>query len=341
MSDPEAAWARLRSLIPFAQPRAPRRKARPLKFASVEQTSTSRVAGWLSSFLAAFFRGSRKSEAGRGPKLPEIDATDCAIVAPPATPVGRPIALSVVVLRPEQGVRPKEGDASAAVGGLRRTFRRLEIDVERGAEMRFRLELPGLGITSRSESLIWQGAPAVVRFDLSVPLDVPPGALHGVVFADLDTVPVGLIKFTLDVVAAGAWPSEPEPRGDFAYPFRRAFISYAPSDRPEVLKRAQMLAPLGIDFYRDVFNREPGERWEDRFRRYVDECDLFLLFWSRAARRSETVLKEVQYARERRKSDMFGRPEIRPVHLESPPLLDAPPEISELGLQDGLPYFVR
>lgn len=311
-----------------------------MKSASVQEAPPSKGKA-LGSLLGSLFRGSRKREAG--PRLPEIDSVDCVVVAPPAAPAGQPIVFRVVAVRPEQGIRLKEGETGSAAR-LRRAFRRLEVDVEHGAELRFRLDLPGLELKSSSDSLVWQGAPAVIRLAVSVPPDLPSGAVHGVVRADLDTVPVGLIKVALEVVAAGAWVSPPEPRGDFAYPFRRAFISFAPSDRPEVLKRAQMLASLGIDFCREVFNREPEGRWEQQFHRYVDECDLFLLFWSRAALRSGTVLKELTYALERRKKDMFGRPEIRPVHLETPPFLDAPPEIAEineLGLGDGLAYFIR
>jgi len=61
-------------------------------------------------------------------------------------------------------------------------------------------------------------------------------------------------------------------------------------DRDKVLTRVQMLTAVGIRYFQDVLNLDPGDRWERQIYRRIDECDLFLRFWSSAARESEQTV---------------------------------------------------
>jgi hypothetical protein len=65
--------------------------------------------------------------------------------------------------------------------------------------------------------------------------------------------------------------------------YTQAFVSYASSDRTKVLERVEMLHAQGIKYFQDVLGLEPGARWAQELYRHIDECDLFLLFWSTAA----------------------------------------------------------
>jgi hypothetical protein len=123
--------------------------------------------------------------------------------------------------------------------------------------------------------------------------------------------------------------------GDSADRYTQAFVSYASQDRPKVLPRVQMLGTVGIHFFQDVLDLDPGDRWEQKLYTHIDRCDLFLLFWSRAASQSEWVLREVRYALSRR-----SPPEIRPVIIEGPPIVPPPPELAHLHFNDRLIYFM-
>jgi hypothetical protein len=327
--------------VPAGAPRLPRRKPRPGYAGgktALRSSYEESPARFLSSLRSLFRRRGR--EPAREAK-PQIDAVDCTVVAPPIAAPGQKIQLQVYVHRPEQGAMAANATSeldAAAVG----RFRRLEIDVERGAALRFRLEMPGLVVEDAAQELIWPGSPAAAQFAIGVPDQSAGTAVNGTAHVDLDTVPIGLVKFRLDVVAgAEVGKQRSEPRGEVAYPFRKAFISFATSDRADVFKRAQMLTQLQIDFFRDVLNLEPRDRWAKGLYQHIDECDLFLLFWSSAARRSEWVLKEARYAVERAARDTFGRPEIRPVLLEGPPFAEPPADLAGLHFDDGLRYFVR
>jgi hypothetical protein len=123
--------------------------------------------------------------------------------------------------------------------------------------------------------------------------------------------------------------------------YNRAFISYASADRDEVLKRTQMLDRVHIEFFQDLLSLDPGQRWERQLYREIDRCDVFFLFWSSAAKKSEWVLKEVQYAMARNGGDEEKPPEILPVVIEGPPPAEAPPELAHLHLNDRMIYFMQ
>jgi hypothetical protein len=192
------------------------------------------------------------------------------------------------------------------------------------------------------QHLVWNGEPESVQFEVRVPENRKPGTVIGTLTISHDSIPLGHIKFKLTVVAAQEQPRSrtAEEVGLSAHRYRKAFISYASADRAEVLKRVQMLRQVGIDFFQDLLDLEPGSRWEKELYRHIDESDLFLLFWSRAARESDWVLKEVRYALQRKGDDHLAAPEIKPVVIEGPPPPAPPQELAHLHFNDYLIYFI-
>jgi hypothetical protein len=326
----EAATPGIHVPIPAAPPRLPRRSPRPRPVAGIEtgRGSDEVPTGFLSG-LRSLFR--RRSKGAR--KVPSVllDPVDCSVFAPAEAAAGESILMQVFAHRPEQGDPSAGPGRGFDSGSLRGGFRRLEIDVEQGAELRFYLDLHGLVVDEASRDLVWTGSPGVVEFHVSLPAGAARGTVPGTVHADLDGIPIGVIRFKLDVLGGeeAGKQRRPQPRGDFAFPFRKAYIACASSDRMEVLRRVQILTPLRIEFFQEALNLEPAARWEKQLYRYIDDCDLFLLFWSSAAKRSEWILREARYALERAARDPFGRPEIRPLLLESA-AVEPPPDLAHL-----------
>ena len=321
--------------IPAAPPRLPRRRPRPRPVAGTEtgRGADEMPTGFFSGLRSLFRR--RSKGAGKVPSV-LLDPVDCSVFAPAEAAAGETIVMQVFAHRPEQG-DPSGGPARRFdSGSLRGGFRRLEIDVEQGAVLRFYLDLPGLVVDEASRDLVWTGSPGAVEFHVALPAGAARGTVPGTVHADLDGIPIGVIRFKLDVLGAeeAGKQRRPQPRGDFAFPFRKAYIACASSDRMEVLRRVQILTPLRIEFFQEALNLEPAARWEKQLYRYIDDCDLFLLFWSSAAKRSEWILREARYALERAARDPFGRPEIRPLILESAPV-EPPPDLAHLFFHGG------
>ena len=98
-----------------------------------------------------------------------------------------------------------------------------------------------------------------------------------------------------------------------------------------------MLNALRLSYFQDILSLDPGDRWEHQLYRHIDSADLFLLFWSSAARESEWVSKEVRYALARKGSN-DAPPEIMPVVIEEP-WPPPPPELAHLHFGDHLLYI--
>ena len=101
-----------------------------------------------------------------------------------------------------------------------------------------------------------------------------------------------------------------------------------------------MLESLKIRYFQDVLSLDPGDRWQQQLYRHIDKCDLFLLFWSTAARDSQWVMKEVDYALARKQGDDLSPPEIKPVIIEGPPPVPPPPALAHLHFNDRVIYFL-
>jgi hypothetical protein len=130
------------------------------------------------------------------------------------------------------------------------------------------------------------------------------------------------------------------PAGVSARRYRQAFISYSSSDRQEVLKRLNALRLGGVRYFQEILKLEPGDRREQKIYHHIDKSDLFLLFWSSNAKKSEWVLKEVRHALERKRGDESAPPEIVPVIIEDPPVPTPIDELSHLHFNDYLIYFM-
>jgi len=77
-----------------------------------------------------------------------------------------------------------------------------------------------------------------------------------------------------------------------------------------------------------------GVKWESSIYDFIDQSDVFYLFWSKAASESQWVKNEIAYALKRKHGDETAPPEIKPVPLDDP--RDAPPpdELKDLHFND-------
>jgi hypothetical protein len=92
----------------------------------------------------------------------------------------------------------------------------------------------------------------------------------------------------------------------------------------------------GLSVFQDILNLDAGERWQQALYHEIDNCDVFLLFWSHAAAASEWVGKEIEYALARRGGVEEQPPDIQPVPIEGPPLVPPPASLSGLHFNDAL-----
>ena len=267
----------------------------------------------------------------------EEDSVECSVFAPPVVARGDLCFVQVFAHLVEQADEVARLAQRYDFEADERAVRTLEVPVLCGSPLTFELRVPGLGLDSDLESLIWNGRPESVQFAVDVPHDFPRSTVVGTVIVSQSSRPLGHVKFKL---AIGAATAAVEPGGEAAHAYRQAFISYASKDRAEVLRRLQLLAAGRIHYFQDLLDLDPGERYERELYRRIDECDLFLLFWSQAAKDSEWVRKEAECALRRQGEDGLEPPEIFPVILEGPPVPEPWPSLAALHFNDKLRYLI-
>jgi TIR domain len=280
-----------------------------------------------------------------GPRPEPKDDVACTVFAPPEVEPRESFLVQAFVHLPEQAEDARALALEMDTDAARRVFRSLEVPIPRGARLHFELRAPGLTIDQPVTSLVWRGRAEAVQFGITVPAGAS-GTVIATLGMSLDSAPLGHVKFKIGIrdPAAGTKPaiaSEPEPQGEVAHRYRAAFISYASKDRDKVLERVQMLSLVGVRYFQDVLDLEPGDRWRRRLELGIDECDLFLLFWSSQAKGSMFVRQEVDHALKRRGDDDLAPPEIKPVIIEGPPVVEPWEELAHLHFDDRLVYFMK
>jgi hypothetical protein len=137
-------------------------------------------------------------------------------------------------------------------------------------------------------------------------------------------------------VQVGAPVERTSPREAHRVQFRSAFASYASADRDEVLRRVQGLTAAGLDVFLDVLSLRAGDDWEQSLMENIRAKDIFYLFWSMAASRSEWVDKEW-----RRALDEKGIDFIHPIPLVDPRLVPPPPELASRHFNDAILLYLE
>ncbi len=227
---------------------------------------------------------------------------------------------------------------------VRRGATTLSMPVKNGDRIQFHLSLIKVSIKNPIRELIWKSETSSVQYEVQIPKGYPMENLLGAVLISACGVPLGRIGFKLSVVRKPARVAKTVVSiGESATKFRKAFVSYSSDDRTAVLARLQLLRPPlhQIEVFQDLLRLEPGEKWNDELFHQIDECDLFLLFWSSNASKSEWVRREWEYALNRQGPDKAPPPTIFPVIIEGPPPPAPPPELTHLHFNDYLLYFTR
>ena len=199
------------------------------------------------------------------------------------------------------------------------------------------------------QEIQWDGNTFNVRFMLHVADNCETGAIPCRVNVFVDGVAVGRIAFMTNVVAkSGQVPSQEQRYAETtASPARNFFISYADKDYDAVLNYVEGIrVGSGGHMFFDKLSLERGDEWWSRICDYIDrKAEVFVLFWSENAAKSEYVRKEYLRALDNRAKRAeattggeFSRPEICPIVL-SRPFPPPPAELEAYNFTDKLTFM--
>jgi len=219
---------------------------------------------------------------------------------------------------------------------VKKAIKSLDKRIAKGSRITFTLQLDGAVLGCMERSITWQGETTSVEFDFSFPSTFNKTKSIGRLLITQDNIPIGHIIFSINIGQEkyDSPMADTKPRN-----FRRAYISYSSKDRNEVLKRTQMLGQVGIEYFQDILSLEPGEIWEKTLYEEITKSDVFFLFWSNNAKKSEWVRKEWEYALQLTENLEEKAPSIIPVIIEGPPPVLPPKELSHIHFNDQILYI--
>jgi hypothetical protein len=268
---------------------------------------------------------------------PIEDMVECSVFGPSSAPPGETILIQAFLhlanLAKRASFLATTMDASAKLKGARS----LDLPIKRGAQVEVAFSANGLEVDDPVQSVVWWGKPTYCQFLVIIPAGTNGQSFFTVLRVSVDGKLVGRIVFRLSSDAAASQPIS-EPLGDRARRYEYAFVSYASKDREEVLKRVQMLEVMKQEYFQDILSFDSGDRWEKKLYENIDRCDLFLLFWSQAAKDSEWVIKEAEYAIAHQQRNPESEPDLVPVVLEQD--VPHPKNLSAFHFNDRISYLI-
>ena len=230
-----------------------------------------------------------------------------------------------------------ERQADVLLGGRKQDFTQLRTfssqAVPRGNSLRFVPWLEGATFNPPEASINWLEPLHRQEFRFLVSKAPETGVLPGSITIYKGIFLVAEIPLRIAVsesapMAGG--PSVPTP----AVHFRKIFPSYSHRDSTIVDSVIEHVETTGDKYVRDVVMLRAGQVWGEELLKYIDEADVFQLFWSSNSMRSPYVRNEWEYALKSSKQSF-----VRPFFWEDPR-----PEDQTLGLPPaalGRLHFAR
>ena len=208
------------------------------------------------------------------------------------------------------------------------------VTLARGTTLTVALRIDGLTVEDPEETILWDGEIGNAAFIVTVPPDAA-GEKKGSATFYAHGLQIARLNFVLEIGASSAIPGVLNLREQR---INKAFASYASPDRDEVLARIQGIqkAAPSLEIFLDVLSLRSGQHWETELRERIPANDVFYLFWSANAKKSEWVEKEWRCALETR-----GLEFIDPVPLVAPELAPPPAELSSKHFNDWVLAFRR
>ena len=217
----------------------------------------------------------------------------------------------------EEVVRQAEevlGDLSRHVTSVRDS----DVPIARGDTLRFVPVVEGIEFNPSALEFLWLRGVHREVFEFRAPRHLDGQTLSGRLSVYRGMVLVADVTLRLRIDASAAGPAQERSRGRV---YGKVFPSYSHEDGVVVAQIAAAARTLGHEYLRDIELLRAGQDWQRELERYIDEADVFQLFWSPASMVSPHVRKEWGYALSLDRPDF-----VRPVFWHTP-RPSAPPEL--------------
>jgi hypothetical protein len=207
--------------------------------------------------------------------------------------------------------------------------------IVRGTRLAILVCLHEVAFEQSEEAILWTGDIANVTFAARANVNASLGPKPGTVMIYAEGIQIARINFVVEI---GSAANEASTLIEDGQRLRSAFASYASADRNAVLARVQGIHKVApdLDIFLDVVKLRSGQDWAVQISREIESREIFYLFWSENAKKSEWVEKEWKYALASR-----GLNFIDPVPLVSPDEVPPPPELAAKHFDDWQLAYMR
>jgi hypothetical protein len=205
-----------------------------------------------------------------------------------------------------------------------------------GTKVSVRLSAKDLIVKTDAQAFTWNGEYETLRFDVEVPPDCQ--ATEAILKFDIviDGVIIATLRPEIEITKALEAGREDHVEKTEVRSPKTAFASYATRDRRGVLGRIRSLQiHTGIDVFVDCLSIRPGEQWKPEIVKQIRDREIFWLFWSRRAKKSDWV--EWEWRQALAAKSLLG---IQPHPLEPSDLAPPPPELADLQFGSAYECYI-
>jgi len=174
---------------------------------------------------------------------------------------------------------------------VRRSYCPLYFKIKKGDRITVNLNMHDLSIDGEdTQSIVWQNRYTKCGFFVPVPSRYNGSKVIGDVYISVNGLEFGKMSFFSKV---SSYSDTKDASQVEVLQYKKIFISYSHKDKKIAKAIAEAYRALNsIDYFYDRHSLSPGDRFEKKVFDYIDNCDLFILCWSKNAEGSEWVKKE-------------------------------------------------
>ncbi|MFX0132606.1 MAG: toll/interleukin-1 receptor domain-containing protein [Candidatus Hodarchaeota archaeon] len=193
------------------------------------------------------------------------------------------------------------------------------IQISRGNILTVEMKIEELILKNPHEIILWDGEIGKASFNVMVPINTYRGAKNGYVLIRINGMQIAKICFVINI---GKQKQNDEILPIEEKYYESAFFSYAHEDASTVLHYfgGMKKVRLNLTVNMDIMSLRSGDKFREKINELILCSDIFFLFWSIAASKSQWVEREWKYALINKGIDF-----IEPIPLE-PPLKAPPPK---------------
>lgn len=224
-----------------------------------------------------------------GKSVSEKGGESASAFAPKRVARGEEMMIQVYVYKDTDRKDASADATSTDSSAVERNYIPLNFKIKYGDVIDVQLNLLHFPEKSKKKSFVWHNKTSKACFFVSIPKEFEKKQICAEIIISANNIPLGELDFSTKIVDN---KSVTENAKFISRQFKKVFISYAHKDEEKVRFFHEGMQLLGIEHFFDRTYLKAGDIFPQVIQDYINAADLFVLFWSENASKSEYVEKE-------------------------------------------------